>query len=217
MTKYADPVSGSAGVQPDPTSDPQTAPQTAPQTSDRLVNAQTRLLLERRNLLRVAGMVALAGGGAAALAACSPAQTPTTTPSAAAPSSAAPSSAAPSSAAPSSAAPTSAAPSSAAPKAAPPSGPSVTAADVPVGSGVIMDEPNDYVVTQPTKGDFKAFTAICTHQQCRVTEMRGDKIHCNCHQSEFSIKDGSVTQDPATEPLEEFKVAVSGGKVYVQA
>ncbi len=207
MTQHADPVSGSTGAQADQISDPQTTPQ----RSDQLVNAQTRLLLERRNLLRVAGMVALAGGGAAALAACSPAQTPAATPSSAAPSSTAPSSAAPSSAAPSSAAP------STAPKSAAPSGPSVSAADVPVGSGVIMDEPNDYVVTQPTKGDYKAFTAICTHQQCRVTELRGDKIHCNCHQSEFSIKDGSVTQDPATEPLEEFKVAVSGGKVYVQA
>ncbi len=47
--------------------------------------------------------------------------------------------------------------------------------------------------------------------------MRGDRIHCNCHQSEFSVKDGSVLQDPATEPLEEFPVTVTDGKVYVQA
>lgn len=186
-----------------------------------LVNAQTRLLLERRNLLRVAGMVALAGGGAAALAACSPAQTPTAAPTSAAPSSAAPSSAAPSSAAPSaapsSAAPSSAAPSSAAPKPTTPKGPSVKVSDVPVGSGVIMDEPNDYVVTQPTKGDYKAFSAICTHQQCRVTELDGDRIICVCHGSAFSVKDGSVLQDPADEPLEEFEVEVSAGKAYVQA
>lgn len=207
MTKHAaDPVNGSADVQTDHT-DPSTPPPT-----DQLVNAQTRLLLDRRNVLRVAGIVALAGGAAAALAACTPAQTPTTTPSSAAPSSAAPSSAAPSSAAPSSAAPSSA--SSSAPA---PSGPSVTAADVPVGSGVIMDEPNNYVVTQPTKGNYKAFTAICTHQQCRVSEMRGKTIFCACHESEFSIEDGSVVQPPAVEPLEEFEVAVSGGKVFVQA
>jgi Rieske Fe-S protein len=88
---------------------------------------------------------------------------------------------------------------------------------VPVGSGVIMDEPNNFVVTQPTKGDYKAFTAMCTHQGCRVSEMRGDVIYCGCHQSEFSVKDGSVVNPPAQEPLEEFEVAVSGGKVYVQA
>ena len=212
----------------DPGAAPQTSDHTTPDapSNDVVLNEQTRLLLERRNLLRVAGMVALAGGGAAALAACAPAQTPTTAPSSAAGSSAPPSSAAPSSAAPSSAAPSSAAPSSAAPSSAAPSstssapvpkGPSVTAADVPVGSGVIMDEPNNYVVTQPAKGQYKAFTAICTHQQCRVTEMRGDKIYCGCHGSEFSISDGAALEGPADEPLEEFKTAVAGGKVMVQA
>ena len=29
-------------------------------------------------------------------------------------------------------------------------------------------------------------------------------IVCNCHGSEFSIKDGSVVKDPANEPLKEF-------------
>lgn len=191
--------------------------------TDQLVNAQTRLLLDRRNLLRVGGMVALAGGGAVALAACAPAQTTGGTPSGA-PTSAAPTSAAPSSAAPSSAAPSSAAPSSATPSAAPssaassapvPRGPSVKVADVPVGSGVIMDEPNDYVITQPTKGKFKAFTATCTHQGCRVSELRGDKIFCACHDSEFAITDGAPVAGPADQPLEEFKTTVSGGKVVV--
>lgn len=173
-------------------------------------------LLDRRNVLRAAGMVALAGGGAAALAACSPAQ-PTSTPSA--PTSSAPSSASPSSAAPSSAAPSSAKPSASASSKAPPpppSGPSVAAADVPVGSGVIMNEPNNYVVTQPTKGNYKAFTAICTHQQCRVSQLRNERIICECHNSQFSIKDGSVLQAPADEPLKEFGVTVSGKKVYVK-
>src|SRR5690349_15478085 len=41
--------------------------------------------------------------------------------------------------------------------------------DVPVGGGVIVDERN-VVVTQPTAGQFKAFTAICTHQGCTVAE-----------------------------------------------
>ena len=169
---------------------------------------------DRRTVLRTAGLVALSGGAAAGLAACA---SGTTTPAATtAPSSAAPSSAAPSSAAPTSAAPSSAAPSESASSAAAPKGPSVTAANVPVGSGVILEEPNDYVVTQPTKGEYKAFTAICTHQQCRVTEVRDDTIVCACHQSQFSIKDGSVVQDPAPEPLAEFQVTVSGGKVYVE-
>jgi len=159
---------------------------------------------DRRTVLRAAGLVALSGGAVSGLAACA---SGTTTPAA---------TTAPSSAAPSSASPSSAAPSESASAAAAPKGPSVTAADVPVGSGVILEEPADYVVTQPTKGEFKAFTAICTHQQCRVTELRDDVIFCACHQSEFSIKDGSVVQDPAPAPLAEFQVTVSGGKVYVE-
>ncbi len=92
----------------------------------------------------------------------------------------------------------------------------MAAADVPVGSGVILDEPNDYVVTQPTKGNYKAFTAICTHQQCRVTEVRTNTIFCECHQSEFSIEDGSVVNPPAQDPLEEFPVTVSGANVVIE-
>src|SRR5689334_3554898 len=45
----------------------------------------------------------------------------------------------------------------------------VAAADVAVGSGVILD---DLVVTQPVKGTFKAFSNVCTHQQCKVTEIK---------------------------------------------
>ncbi len=165
---------------------------------------------DRRTVLRAAGLVALAGGGSAVLAACASGET--TTPAA---TSAAPSSTASSRQAPSSAAPSSAASSSASSPAAAPSGPSVATADVPVGSGVILDDA-DYVITQPTKGDFKAFTAICTHQQCKVSEMRDDVIHCGCHQSDFSVKDGSVVNPPAEQPLKEFTATVSGNKVYVE-
>ncbi len=86
---------------------------------------------------------------------------------------------------------------------------------VPVGGGVILDDPDQYVVTQPTKGKFKAFSKICTHRQCTVADVRDGVIHCDCHQSDFSIKDGSVVHDPAPEPLPEAKVKVFDGKIYV--
>ena len=164
----------------------------------------------RRTVLRAAGLVALTGGGAA-LAACS-ADAEVAAPAA---SSAAPSASASSASSPSASA--AASPSaSAASSAAAPSGPSVAAADVPVGGGVILKDAK-YVVTQPTEGEFKAFSSICTHQGCPVTEVAGGSINCKCHGSKFSIEDGSVTNPPANKPLKESTATVSGDKVYVEA
>lgn len=85
---------------------------------------------------------------------------------------------------------------------------------VPVGSGVIDDDLKA-VVTQPTEGDFKAFSYVCTHQGCPVTEISGDTIRCPCHGSQFSTKDGSVKRGPATKPLAAKKATVKGSKVIV--
>ena len=88
----------------------------------------------------------------------------------------------------------------------------VAAADVPVGSGVILKD-QELVVTQPTKGTFLAFSAICTHQGCPVGTITGDRILCPCHGSVFSTEDGSVVQGPADGPLSPVEVSVEGGQV----
>ena len=88
----------------------------------------------------------------------------------------------------------------------------VAAADVPVGSGVILKD-QELVVTQPTKGTFLAFSAICTHQGCPVGTITGDQILCPCHGSVFSTEDGSVVQGPANGPLSPVEVSVEGGQV----
>ena len=74
--------------------------------------------------------------------------------------------------------------------------------EVPVGGGKIYPKAN-VVVTQPSAGEFKAFSAICTHQGCPVTSVADGTIDCTCHGSKFSIEDGSVVNGPATIPLEE--------------
>lgn len=84
------------------------------------------------------------------------------------------------------------------------------AAAVQVGGGVIF-QAQKVVVTQPTAGKFKAFTAVCTHQGCLVGSVANGAITCPCHGSSFSIKDGSVISGPATAPLKEEKVTASGG------
>jgi Rieske Fe-S protein len=86
-----------------------------------------------------------------------------------------------------------------------------TTSEVPVGGGLILAE-QKIVITQPTEGDFKAFTAVCTHQKCVVAEVQ-ETINCNCHQSKFSIEDGSVQDGPAPSPLEEIAIEVDGDKI----
>ncbi len=68
--------------------------------------------------------------------------------------------------------------------------------DVPVGGGTIFAD-EKVVVTQPSEGDFKAFTAVCTHQQCLLSQVADGTIQCRCHGSEFSIEDGSNVQGPS--------------------
>jgi len=96
----------------------------------------------------------------------------------------------------------------------PPSGAIGTTSEVPVGGGKIYKAEN-VVVTQPTEGEFKAFSSICTHKQCPVTKIEGKDISCTCHGSKFSIADGSVTNGPAEKPLEEFEVTVAGEEITV--
>ncbi len=95
---------------------------------------------------------------------------------------------------------------------APAAGGLVATADVPVGGGVVLKD-DELVVTQPAEGEFKAFTAICTHQGCLVGSVSDGTIHCPCHSSTFSAADGSVQGGPATAPLAEVAVKVDGDQV----
>ena len=86
--------------------------------------------------------------------------------------------------------------------------------DVPVGGGVVNDEVA-IVVTQPTDGSCKAFTAVCPHQGCLVSEVVDNEIICPCHDSRFSALDGAVLQGPATEGLAAASVVVQGDSVVL--
>jgi Rieske Fe-S protein len=86
--------------------------------------------------------------------------------------------------------------------------------EIPVGGGKIFAA-EKVVVTQPTKGDFKAFSAVCTHQGCVVAEIKGKDIDCTCHGSKYSIADGSVLHGPATKPLQTLRLTVKGDDLSV--
>lgn len=87
-----------------------------------------------------------------------------------------------------------------------------TTSDIPVGGGTIFKN-EEVVVTQPKDGEFKAFSAICTHQRCTVATVSDGTINCTCHGSKFNITDGSVANPPATRPLPEKKITVDGNSI----
>ena len=83
---------------------------------------------------------------------------------------------------------------------------------MPKGGGTIFTD-EQVVVTQPTAGEFKCFTAVCTHQGCVVSSVDGGTINCACHGSRFSITDGSVENGPASSPLSEVPISVEGDSI----
>jgi nitrite reductase/ring-hydroxylating ferredoxin subunit len=88
------------------------------------------------------------------------------------------------------------------------------ASDVPVGQGKIYDD-QKVVVTQPKKGEYHAFSAVCTHQACILADCDGGKINCGCHASSFDFTTGAPEGGPATVPLPKKNVKVVGGKFVV--
>jgi nitrite reductase/ring-hydroxylating ferredoxin subunit len=87
-----------------------------------------------------------------------------------------------------------------------------TASDVPVGGGKVFTA-EKVVVTQPSAGQYKGFSAICTHQQCTVDQVANGTIDCPCHGSKFSITDGSVVTGPASSPLPTQPITVAGDQI----
>jgi Rieske Fe-S protein len=91
---------------------------------------------------------------------------------------------------------------------------SIKKSDVPVGGGIIVKE-QETVVTQPTAGQFQAFSAICTHQMCVLANVTNKMINCTCHGSQYNIADGSVARGPAMRPLTRKNVTDNGDTLTV--
>lgn len=84
--------------------------------------------------------------------------------------------------------------------------------EVPVGGGLILTD-QQIVITQPTEGDFKAFTAVCTHEGNTVTSVEGGTIECSFHGSSFNAETGEVEAGPAGSALAAVAIEVKDGKV----
>ena len=90
----------------------------------------------------------------------------------------------------------------------------IKTSDIPVGGGKVFGD-QKVVVTQPTAGDFKAFSAICTHQQFLVGNVQGGTINCLHHGSMYNMSTGAVVGGPAPAPLPAKTVTDSGDTLTV--
>ena len=96
----------------------------------------------------------------------------------------------------------------------PPTGTIVKTGDVPVDGGTVVTVAGQKViVTQPTKGDFVGFSAICPHAGCAVVGVQNGVIVCPCHGGTFNTATGAVLGGPPRAPLATIPVTVQDGAV----
>ncbi len=79
----------------------------------------------------------------------------------------------------------------------------------------VLVEDHPVLVIRTADGEFRAFSALCTHLQCVVGySPERNRIECPCHQGVYSI-DGQNLSGPPPRPLDEYVVTINEGAVIV--
>ena len=88
--------------------------------------------------------------------------------------------------------------------------------DIPIGSGKKFDvEGVPILITQPRAGEFRGFSAVCTHAGFVMSNMANSEIKCDNHGAVYSADDGSVLSGPAPRALGKVTVTIEGDDVLV--
>jgi Rieske Fe-S protein len=71
------------------------------------------------------------------------------------------------------------------------------------------------ILVRTPEGDYRAFSAVCTHLQCTV-QYRDDFKHiwCACHNGHFDLTGRNIA-GPPPRPLEEYRVEIRGEDLVV--
>ncbi|MFE6842702.1 Rieske (2Fe-2S) protein [Streptomyces sp. NPDC057686] len=86
------------------------------------------------------------------------------------------------------------------------------ASEVPVGGSKLFRN-EKLVVSCPAEGQYKAFSAQCTHAGCVLDKIVEGEGNCPCHGSRFDVTTGKVLRGPAADPLPAVPVRAEGGKL----
>jgi Rieske Fe-S protein len=88
--------------------------------------------------------------------------------------------------------------------------------DFPLNSGkVVRFGARPAIVLRMPSGEFRAFSAVCTHLQCTV-QYRPDMelVWCACHNGRFDLAGRNVA-GPPPRPLDPLQIALRGDDVVV--
>ena len=90
------------------------------------------------------------------------------------------------------------------------------ASEVVVGSGskFMVDEMLTILVTQPKAGDYRGFSATCTHSGCIVSGVRDGEIACGCHGARFDVESCAVLAGPARTALGRINIELRGEELF---
>ena len=88
--------------------------------------------------------------------------------------------------------------------------------EIPANAGKIFKFGNKPgILVHTAGGEFKAFSAVCTHLECIVQYRPETKqIWCACHNGQYNLN-GKNIGGPPPRPLEEFKVNTRGDDIVV--
>ena len=89
-----------------------------------------------------------------------------------------------------------------------------SAREIPVGGGQIFDAER-VVVTQPARGRYRAFSAVCTHVGCLLNQVAEGTIDCPCHGSRFRVANGAVVTGPAPRALPKKRIKIIDGLIVL--
>ena len=92
------------------------------------------------------------------------------------------------------------------------------------GGKIVTVGDQTFLITQPSKGVYRAFSAACTHRGCGIgpwepnqNAVKKGVVTCNCHGAQFSPANGAVVRGPATAALTKYTVKVYAGYLFVYA
>ena len=86
------------------------------------------------------------------------------------------------------------------------------------GAAIAVTPAGQDIALYSLDGAVYATDNLCTHGNAKLCDgfVEGHNVECPFHQAQFSLRDGSVSCGPATEPVKSWPVKIQEGRVFLQ-